>query len=106
MSIDVEKAGGEFIAHLDDHGVHADRFTTGPETAGINIWGPEGRYPLTSVTISDSEKFHDYAWGPRYEHTLPVETDPKVVAAAVVATLETDQSQATTSADSRSCGRS
>lgn len=89
MSIDIEKAAGELIASLGEHGVRADRFTTGPGTAGINLWGEEGRYPLASVTISDSGKFHDYAWGPRYEHTLPVATDPKAVAAAVVATLET-----------------
>lgn len=91
MSIDIEKAAAELIARLGDHGLRADRFTTGPETAGINGWGEEGRYPLASVTISDSGKFHDYAWGPRYENTLPVETDPKVVAAAVADTLEAAQ---------------
>lgn len=91
MSIDIEKAAAELIARLGDRGLRADRFTTGPETAGINVWGEGGRYPLASVTISDSGKFHDYAWGPRYEHTLPVETDPKVVAAAVADTLEAAQ---------------
>ncbi len=93
MSIDIEMAAGELIACLGESGVRADRFTTGPGTAGINLWGKEGRYPLASVNISDSGRFHDYAWGSRYEHTLPVETNPKVVAAAVVATLETSLGQ-------------
>lgn len=91
MIIDIEKAAAELIARLGDHGVRADRFTTGPETAGINIWGEEGRYPLVSVTISDSGKFHDYAWGPRYEHTLPLETELSDVAAAIIATLPDGQ---------------
>ncbi|MDN5797466.1 MAG: hypothetical protein L0H79_17185 [Intrasporangium sp.] len=87
MSLDLGKVAAELIAQLGAQGVRADRFTTGPETAGINVWGEEGRYPLTSVTISDSGKFHDYAWGPRYEHTLPLETTISEVAAAVIATL-------------------
>lgn len=76
MTRDVEQLANELVRLLEASGQRADRFTTGPGTAGINVWGEEGRYPLTSVTISDSGKFH-------YEHTLPIDTPPSEVAAAV-----------------------
>lgn len=90
MSTDVDRLANELIRLLTAGGLPADRFNTGPGTAGINVWGQEGRYPLTSVTISDSGKFHDYAWGRNYEHTLPIDTAPTAVAEAVLRTLSED----------------
>ncbi|CAN7511936.1 hypothetical protein [Knoellia sp. LjRoot47] len=87
MSTDVDRLADHLIKALSVKDVRADRFTTGPGTAGVNIWGETGRYPITSVTISDSGRFHDYAWGSKYEHTLPIDTTSEDVAAAIVATL-------------------
>ena len=42
---------------------------------------------MDTVTISDSGRFHDYAWGPNYQHTLPVATPTAEVLAAIIATL-------------------
>lgn len=71
MSVNVDRLADELIRLLAARGQRADRFTTGPGVAGLNIWGEEGRYPLASVTVSDAGNFHDYAWGHNYEHTLP-----------------------------------
>lgn len=87
MSANVDRLADELIQLLNAGGKPSDRFTTGPGTAGINVWGEEGRYPLASVTISDSGNFHDYAWGPNYEHTLPIDTPLATVAEAVLKTL-------------------
>lgn len=87
MSVNVDQLADELVRLLNAGGQPADRFTTGPGTAGINVWGEEGRYPLTSVTISDSGTFHDYAWGPNYENTLPIDAPPATVAEAVLKTL-------------------
>lgn len=101
MSADVDALADQLIRHLEENGVPADRFTTGPGTAGINIWGEAGRYPLTSVTISDSGRFHDYAWGPRYEHTLPIDTPPEQVAAAVLEAVTTLTNQTAQQGETR-----
>lgn len=44
MSRDVEQLADELVGQLEATGQPADRFTTGPGTAGINAWGEEGRY--------------------------------------------------------------
>lgn len=87
MSTDVDRLADQLIQALGEAVVRADRFSTGPGTAGINIWGETGRHPLTSVTVSDTGRFHDYAWGPNYEHTLPIDTPVAEVATAIAATL-------------------
>ena len=86
---DVNQLADELISQLLDADRPADRFPSWkPHTAGVNVWGEEGRYPLTSVVISDAGEFHDYAWGPNSEHTLPIGTPPADVAAAVLKTLD------------------
>lgn len=89
--VDLDVAAAALIRALADVDLRADRFTTGPGVAGINVWGPNGRWPLASVTISDNARFGDFAWGPRYEHTLPLSTPLKEVAAAIAATVTIDQ---------------
>lgn len=88
----VEQLAEELVRQLTAAGQPADRFTTGPGTAGVNVWG-EARGPLVSIAINDSGKFHDYAWGHSYEHSLPIDTDPADVAAAVIRTLQPDTEQ-------------
>lgn len=87
MNFDLENAAAQLIIELGQRGVHADRFTTGPDVAGINIWGEGGRFPLTSVVISCNLRFADYAWGRQYEHTVPLVTPVPEVAEAITATL-------------------
>lgn len=91
MSTDVEQLADELVQLLTDRGWPADRFQTGPltGTAGVNVWGHEGRYPMASITISDSGNFHDYAWGRNYEHKLPIDTAPTTVVDEVLKTLTT-----------------
>lgn len=91
MSTNVEVLANELIRRLAAAGQAADRFTTGPGTAGINVWGEQGRYPLLSITISNSGRFRDYAWGHSYEHTLPLETPTADVAEAVLETLRAQE---------------
>ncbi len=86
--VNSETMAADLIRALSDLGLRADRFTTGPEAAGINVWGEVGRYPLASVTIGDNAQFGDIAWGRRYEHTLPLSTSPGDAAAAIPATLQ------------------
>jgi hypothetical protein len=85
---DLEGIAASLIQELGKHGVHADRFTTGPGVAGINVWGATGRYPLTSVTISSNNRFKDIAWGENFDHVVPLATPPGDVAAAIAAWLE------------------
>lgn len=81
---DVEQIAQELIRALASLEVRADRFTTGPGTAGVNVWGEGSRQPLASVVINQNERFSDIAWGHRHEHVVSLETAPADVAAAVV----------------------
>lgn len=83
---------------LKDRGVPADIVEDARiENVIINVWAPEAaitdddpnlnRYPQTSVVLADGGKFHDYSWGHNWEHSVPIDTDPAEVAAAVFGTL-------------------
>lgn len=99
MTTSVEQLADELVRQLTAAGRTADRFTTGPDSAGVNVWGGEARYPAASITISHSVKFHDYAWGHSYEYTLPITTPPADVADAVLKTLHDEHAGVETAAE-------
>jgi hypothetical protein len=94
---DLDQTTDQLVAALREIGLPADRYAIGPGSAGINVWAPTeaitaaspnlNRYPQTSIVLSDSGRFHDIAWGHRYQHLLSLDTKPSAVAAAVLKTL-------------------
>jgi hypothetical protein len=86
-SLDPAQLATQLVIALTRSGRQADQFTIEEGTSvGINVWSGDGQ-ALGLVTVANSSNFHAYAWGPRCDHLLPIETPIEDAAALIVATL-------------------
>lgn len=59
----------------------------------MNVWLPDGSYPIEATTLTDTAEFQDFSWGHGYEREMPLDTPAKEVADAVLATLQVQKKQ-------------
>lgn len=62
-------------------------------SATVNVWLPDGSYPIETTTLTDTAEFQDFSWGHGYEREMPLDTPAKEVADAVLATLQVQKKQ-------------
>lgn len=78
----------QLIGALSSAGVRATRLATSMDVAGITHSGFGGSLLVHVVLITTGGMgVHDFAWGPSFENTLPIDTPVALVASAIVATL-------------------
>ncbi|MFJ1733170.1 hypothetical protein [Streptomyces sp. NPDC088254] len=59
----------------------------------MNVWSPDGSYPIEATTLTDTAEFQDFSWGHGYEREMPLDTAAKELAEAVLATLPAQKKQ-------------
>lgn len=59
----------------------------------MNVWLPDGSYPIEATTLTDTAESQDFSWGHGYEREMPLNTTAKEVADAVLATPPTQEKQ-------------
>ncbi|MEV0443590.1 hypothetical protein AB0I84_23455 [Streptomyces spectabilis] len=59
----------------------------------MNVWLPDGSYPIEATTLTGTAEFQDFSWGRGYERAMPLDTPTKVVADAVLAALPAQEKQ-------------
>ncbi|MFG3403772.1 hypothetical protein [Streptomyces sp. NPDC048142] len=57
----------------------------------VNVWLLHGSYPVKAVTLTNTEKFQDFAWGHRYEREMPLDAPAKEVADTALETLQVQE---------------
>ncbi|KOT57084.1 MULTISPECIES: hypothetical protein [Streptomyces] len=59
----------------------------------VNVWFPDGSYPVETITLTDSTKSQGFSWGHGYVRELPLDTPVKEVAGAVHVALQVAKEQ-------------
>ncbi|MFE0133281.1 hypothetical protein ACFWY6_17180 [Streptomyces sp. NPDC059037] len=55
----------------------------------MNVWLPDGSYPIEATTLTDTAEFQDFSWRRHgYEREMPLDTPD-----AVLATLQVQKKQ-------------
>ncbi|MGW3197153.1 hypothetical protein ACWDBD_21695 [Streptomyces sp. NPDC001118] len=59
----------------------------------MNVWLPDGSYPIEAITLNDTAGFQDFWRGHGFEREMPLDTPAKEVPEAVLATLQAQEKQ-------------